>query len=189
MHTLKGTENIFFLPEQPIAKINDFWRWQGSDLLNNTMRGIFSEFIVATALGIDTAVRRADWTPYDLLYRENCRIEVKSSAYIQSWNQKKPSAPSFSIRTTREWTSETGYATTPQRNSDIYVFCLFSETDRQSANPLNLSSWDFWILPTTIINQTFGTQKTVSLNKIKPISIQTKYDGIKKAVDTVLLIK
>ena len=34
--------------------LNDFWRWSSSDLLNNTMRGVLAEFIVAKALGIDT---------------------------------------------------------------------------------------------------------------------------------------
>ena len=49
--------------------LNDFWRWQSSDLLNNTLRGVLAEYIVAKALGIKTNGPRVDWEPYDLLFR------------------------------------------------------------------------------------------------------------------------
>ncbi len=32
--------------------LTDFWAWQASDLLNNTLRGVLTEFIVAKALGL-----------------------------------------------------------------------------------------------------------------------------------------
>lgn len=35
----------------------DFWRWGFSDVLNNTTRGIFAEYLVATALGIEAQPR------------------------------------------------------------------------------------------------------------------------------------
>ena len=31
----------------------DFWRWDASDLLNNTTRGRLTEFIVGSAVGMD----------------------------------------------------------------------------------------------------------------------------------------
>lgn len=54
----------------PVNKlVSDFWRWNCSDLMNNSMRGSLAEFIVATALEIDTEHPRIDWDAYDLLYR------------------------------------------------------------------------------------------------------------------------
>jgi hypothetical protein len=186
MKAFNGNETFYYEPEQPVAQVTDFWRWQGSDLLNNTLRGVLSEFIVATALGIDLTKHRVDWEAYDLLYNTKWRIEVKSSAYIQSWEQKKPSSPLFSIRPAREWANDTGFGETSQRNSDLYVFCLFSETERENADPLNLKLWDFWVLSTANINLTFCEQKTVALGMIKSIAVQTKYDGLKSAVDLVV---
>ena len=186
MKIFNGTESFFYEPEQTVAQVSDFWRWYGSDLLNNTLRGVLAEFIVAMALSIDLTENRVDWESYDLLYNSDYRVEVKASAYIQSWKQKKPSAPSFSIRAAREWCNETGFGETLQRNSDLYVFCLFSETEREKADPLNLKLWDFWTISTSNINQLFRKQKTVALGMIKPVAVHTKYDGLKSAIDLVV---
>jgi hypothetical protein len=73
----------------PGKTIGQFWAWSSSDLLNNTVRGVFGEYIVASALGIDLKEPRRDWDTYDLLYPCNNRkikIEVKTSAYLQNWN-------------------------------------------------------------------------------------------------------
>jgi hypothetical protein len=45
----------------------DFCRWSASDLVNNTMRGVLAEYLVARALGIDTGgvrekCRERSWT-------------------------------------------------------------------------------------------------------------------------------
>ena len=34
----------------------DFWRWDASDLVSNTTRGRFAEFIVGTAAGVNADV-------------------------------------------------------------------------------------------------------------------------------------
>lgn len=64
----------------------DFWRWAHSDILSNSERGRLAEFIVAMALGIDKDFRK-EWDAYDLLLKDNTRVEIKSSAYLQSWNR------------------------------------------------------------------------------------------------------
>ena len=63
----------------------DFWRWDASDLLNNTTRGRLTEFIVGSAVGVDFSTPRQEWDNYDLDTPSGIKIEVKSSAYIQSW--------------------------------------------------------------------------------------------------------
>ena len=60
----------------------DYWSWAFSDIMGNTERGVFAEYLVATALGINNIPRR-NWLPYDLLYKNAIRIEVKASAYIK----------------------------------------------------------------------------------------------------------
>lgn len=48
---------------QPLLLI-DYWRWQGSVLLDNTSRGILAEFLVAAALDLHRKPRR-EWDESD----------------------------------------------------------------------------------------------------------------------------
>lgn len=68
--------------------LKDFWAWAFSDLVSNTERGKLAEYIVATAMGCDEGTSPT-WGSFDLLSPEGIKIEVKTSAYIQSWEQKK----------------------------------------------------------------------------------------------------
>ena len=80
--------------------VSDFWRWSGSDLLSNTWRGIVAEFLVAKALGLTNKVR-LEWDTVDLVTPDGVKIEVKSSAYLQIWDQKIHLAVKFGIAPTR----------------------------------------------------------------------------------------
>ena len=68
------------------ATVGDFWAWAYSDILINMRRGIFAEFLVGSALGVTDSAPPAGWGDFDLLY-DHKKIEVKSSAYIQGWDQ------------------------------------------------------------------------------------------------------
>ena len=95
--------------------------------------------------------------------------EVKSAAYLQSWKQEKVSAISFDIAQKRPWDAETNAMETDVvRVADVYIFCLLQHKDKSSVDPLNLSQWTFFAVPTPQIHATFGTQKSVSLG---PLSI------------------
>src|SRR5690606_19809719 len=100
----------------------DFWKWSVSDLLSNATRGILAEFIVATATGVDLNTVRDEWGAFDLETREGIKIEVKSAAYLQTWNQSKLSSINFSIKIPRLWDNETNMASSIRlRPSDVYV--------------------------------------------------------------------
>ena len=68
----------------------------------------------------------------------------------------------------------------------LYVFVLQPHDNNTVSN--DIKSWNFWVLSTSNVNKTYGDQANVILDLIKPIAIQTNYDGIKKAVDLVLSI-
>lgn len=162
MAILTGNEHFTF-SGMPINKLLiDFWAWNSSDLLNNTLRGALAEFIVAAGLDIDTCRHRKDWEAFDLLYG-NVRIEVKSAAYLQAWERDKPSRIQFSIAPSRAWTAEQGYGADVVRHSDVYIFACFTCIDRASANPLALEQWDFYVLPTYVLNERCPQNKTISL--------------------------
>ena len=52
--TPKTGEEQFHRSGHPLERkkfLHEFWRWGGSDLVDNTFRGWLAEFIVASALG------------------------------------------------------------------------------------------------------------------------------------------
>lgn len=94
---MTGDEHFTFYG-MPINKLfSDFVMWYSSDLLDISIRGPLAEFIVAQALEIDFTEARSDNQGFDLRYKGNC-LEIKSSAYLQSWEQTRPSNISFSIK-------------------------------------------------------------------------------------------
>lgn len=81
--------------------LRGFWQWSASDLVNNTTRGIIAEYLVARALGLDGGVREP-WQAYDLQAADGVKVEVKSSAHIQSWHQDRLSKIVFKVAPTRK---------------------------------------------------------------------------------------
>lgn len=73
-----------------IVKENVFWNWAFSDFLSNALRGVLAEYIIAHALDCTEKLRN-QWNEYDLETKSDIKIEVKSSAYLQAWSQKKHS--------------------------------------------------------------------------------------------------
>jgi hypothetical protein len=112
--------------------------------LSNRNRAIFAEYIVAAILGaIKTS--RIEWDEVDIRCN-NKKIEVITSAYIQSWKQKAPSKINFKISKKRAWNAETNVSlSTPQYVADCYVFCIFNEKNPQTASMdiLDLTKWEF----------------------------------------------
>src|SRR4051812_27280372 len=95
----------FSLNGQPLGiTLREFWQWSSSDLVDNTLRGILAEYIVASALDL-THKPRVGWDAYDLETPAGVKIEVKSAAYLQSWFQKTYSNICFNIRPTRRYFS------------------------------------------------------------------------------------
>ena len=167
------------------AKMADFWRWAYSNIIGNTDRGTVAEFIVSRALGTDAPVRN-DWAAYDLKTTTGIRIEVKSSAYLQSWNQRqKFSKPIFNIRKVKEWNPETNeYVGESCRHSDVYVFCLLSfRGEKRCLNPLDLAQWEFYVVATSLLDKDFRDRKSISLHQVKKLSRAYAVDDLVQAVE------
>lgn len=119
-------------------RLLEFWHWNQSDLLSNALRGTLAEFIVAKAVTA-TNEMRIEWDAVDLVTPAGIKVEVKSAAYVQSWQQAKNSAISFGIAPTKGWeASANTYAAEIKRSADVYVFCLLNEQDRRAVNPMDL---------------------------------------------------
>ena len=104
------------------ATVVDFWRFALSNLRMNNARGYLAEFLVAKAVG--STGLRIEWDPYDVLAPDGTTIEVKTSAYLQAWDQYKLSTVQFTGLRSRIWTTEGGLTPTPTYNADVYVFTI-----------------------------------------------------------------
>lgn len=145
----------------------DFWAWCSSDLTNNTMRGVLAEYLVARDLGLAEGTR-IEWDAYDLKTKHGLKVEVKSAAYLQSWHQTKPSSISFSIEPKYGWDASTNeYGTERARQADVYVFAVLHHRDKSTLNPLDVDQWDFYILPTAVLNERAPTQKKIALTRLE----------------------
>jgi len=178
-----GNEPLIFNGKETGVKLLDFWSWGLSDLVSNTSRGRFAEFIVATSLKIDLSIIYDEWNSYDLTSPEGIKVEVKSSAYLQTWEQKDFSKISFSIRAARNWNSITNdMAETPSRQSDVYVFCLLKHKDQTTLNPLNLEQWDFFVLSTLEINNYKRSNSSITLNSLQKLTKSVTYGNLRNAI-------
>lgn len=178
--TLKtGNESFYFNDRKFDFKIIDFWKWNTSDLVSNATRGRLAEFIVAKALKIDTSIARVEWQAYDLITRNEIKIEVKSASYIQSWNQKELSKISFSIKKSRTWNPDTNkYSNELSRNSDAYIFALLKHKNKDTIDPLNLEQWKFYILTTEEVNNYKRSEHSITLKSLEKIAEAIGFDEL-----------
>jgi hypothetical protein len=166
---LRKTGNEPFISKENPTEITllDFWQWSVSDLASNTTRGRLAEFLVASALGLANGVR-TEWDAYDLCTSSGLRIEVKSSAYLQSWYQAKPSSICFSIAETRAWDAATNvFASESRRQAHAYVFALLAHQDKPTLDPLNLDQWHFYAVLTLDIERQLGRKKSITFKALQ----------------------
>ncbi len=167
--------------------VADFWSTAFSDLLTNMTRGIVAEYLVCKALGVADQVMN-DYDSYDAITGDGERIEVKCSAYIQRWPQKAPSRIVWDIgmRTAYDY-DKFAFVGDPRRHSDICVFACHHHKDKGTVDPLDLSQWSFYVVPTVRINEVFPAEKTLSLSALqtKLSPIQTDFSGLSQAVASV----
>jgi hypothetical protein len=163
-----------------ILDFNRFTSWAYSDLNNNKTRADVAEYIVAKALGLDNTPK-SDWQSYDLISEDGLKIEVKASAYVQSWHQSKPSNIRFDIAPKYAWDPKTAeYSESRQRNADVYVFCLL--TALEDINPLETDQWEFYVVPTAKINSEYSGQKSLAIAKLTSLSQSVSYFELKKSI-------
>jgi hypothetical protein len=168
----KSGDEAFVVSDKKLEiTLKDFWSWSQSDLLSNALRGVIAEFIVRQDVGAKERVR-VEWDTYDLETHDGYKIEVKSSAYLQTWEQAKHSHITFDIGLKKNRTErDSSNLLDKIRPSDIYVFCLLHHKEMETINPLKLEQWTFYVLPTSILNTQLKAQKTIrlsSLLKLKP---------------------
>jgi hypothetical protein len=184
-----GEEPLYFNGEKLDHKLIEFWKWFSSDLLSNATRGKFAEFIVAIAMDANLYFAREEWRENDIetsVELENgkydiVKIEVKSSAYLQTWEQNELSKIIFSIKKKGKTSIKTNTEELT-RPSDVYVFCLLNHKDKETVNPLNLDQWLFYVVSTKRINKLFENKESLTLKLLEEISNGIKFNELKNNI-------
>ncbi|MFF4093154.1 hypothetical protein ACFYYY_04690 [Streptomyces sp. NPDC001834] len=134
------------------GSVLDFWRYAMPDLRANTPRGLLAEFLVHRAVGAEQ--RNAEWESFDVLAPDGLRIEVKTSAYLQAWGQRRLSEIRFSRLRGRTWTPEGGGAAEQSYNADVYVFALHTARTHAAYDPLDIGQWRFHVASRALVEDT-----------------------------------
>lgn len=163
------------------AMVLDFWRWAFSDLCDDDIKGWFAEWLVGLLLGLQLK-RRVSWAESDHVTPEGVRIEVKASAYWQSWKVIEEDGTakliaaipatqnlriSFSGLHRRSPIDASGALASPTYKSDIYVFAFQNEREPTRWSGLDLSQWEFYAL--TREQLTFIGTRSISLTKLRSL--------------------
>lgn len=178
-----GHEALTFEDKSTGYTLLDFWRWSVSDILINITRGRFAEFIVGTALGLNPENLREEWDAFDIESEDGIKIEIKSAAYIQSWDQDKYSKITFSIKKVKHWDAPEGNGRgIAKRHAHVYVFCLLKVKDQNIIDPLKLEQWEFYVLPTHALENYSGSQNQMLLSKLQSLTPAIQYNELKASI-------
>src|SRR5688500_2973299 len=149
------------------AALRDVWAWSMSDLRANTVRCLIAEFLVARAVGAD-GKPRVEWDAYDVLTPDKIRLEVKSGAYLQAWEQSRLSTVEFGGLNARTWSPTDGYSTASSYNADAYVFAVLTATEHDRYDALAVDQWSFWVLPVHVVAST--GQRSMRLSSVQNLA-------------------
>ncbi|MDE0137669.1 MAG: hypothetical protein OXM57_03210 [bacterium] len=167
--------------------IDGFRKWAVGNLVDNTTRGWFAEWLVGQALGIiGNGDTRVEWDSVDLRYG-NLKIEVKASGLSQSWNPENRSTPNFRIAPRKTaWDAATDTWESfdpPRRVADVYVFCLHQAVPATNENVADPACWTFWVIPTGRLDDRVGAQKTVRMSTLDSLTAPAGWCEVRDAVD------
>jgi hypothetical protein len=135
------------------ATVADFWRWAFSDLRDNTTRGILAEFLVARAVGDERGLR-IGWDNFDAQAPDGTAVEVKCSAFLQSWALKRHSELRFGRLSAREFdATRNEYSVDARVRADVFVFCVQTQREPAAYDMLDISHWEFWVVDAGTIRE------------------------------------
>lgn len=161
----------------------DFWRWAYSDVFQNITRGYIAQFIIAWLVGADRLEPSNPFQAYDVQIPHGKRIEVKSTAWLQSWHVKKPK-PMFVIEPARTWDEKKGFAKEKTFNADVYALCYHYWMEKQTADLFNLDQWKFWAFTQRELinilrgNKSITTERLEKTLRLKPLDVEKMRDTL-----------
>lgn len=167
--------------------LRDYWRWKfrNSSLWDESRE--MSLFLIATALDWVESYTMAKWNPadqkkqiekwesYGIIYQEK-RIAVLTSSDFQ-WREKTAISDGGIFK----------FMEAPSSlKSDLYVFCHHMGEDFKSSYPLDLSHWEFYVIPAKTVEENFNKKDSVGLCEIQSITKSIPFKSIKQVIESNL---
>jgi hypothetical protein len=168
------------------STVGDFWEWAFGDLVTNTVRSVFAEYLVALALGVNHRPR-LEWDQYDLRYRE-VGIEVKAVGRVQAWPAPaRIGIPRFDIAARRGWDAATNtMSPTAGRSAVAWVFGECTATVASSTLVANPDNWRFHVASTRWRDEHRPTQKSISISQLARLIPAVPFSDLRAAVDDAI---
>lgn len=164
----------------------DYWRFQFSNIWD--LYEEVAEFIVNKALGMEKPFNKNGSTLYDIDYKGK-RIEVKATAYYHSWRKEGEYSDSRTFSIAETFGQHNERKDERERQNDVYVFCLNTGKNQKDADPFEMSHWEFYVVPTSIINSICGHNKSITLGRLRSITPEKDkviFSQLKTAIDEAL---
>ncbi len=171
-HHLKGSEAFTLRGNDTGLTVLEFWRWYYSDLLDNKAR--VAEYLLLKALGFSGANDSRFWSPHNVIYKGS-RIEIRTAAYMKSSNDDEPSDKHIRHIDIRA------------KDCQAYLFCLLPGKTKETADPLILDNWEFYIIPAWYLELECGKNITITMSKVRRLVKLSRYGSIKEEIDKVIL--
>jgi hypothetical protein len=71
-----------------------------------------------------------------------------------------------------------------RRQADVYVFALLAHQDKTTIDPLNVSQWRFYVLPTSALDARTRSQHSIMLKSLCALcGAPTPFNGLLAAVE------
>lgn len=146
---------------QPLLRptnVEEYWAWAHSNLANNVERGLVAEYLVRHALELRDGPRD-HWMRESDLNVEGHNIQVKCSAFMQSWEQSRDSKIQFRLKRDK-------------LNCDLFIFAVWwAQGGVRPDAPISIidvGQWWFFLitgenLRTVLENRRNPGAKTVSV--------------------------
>ncbi len=76
------------------------------------------------------------------------------------------------------------------RQADVYVFALLAHQDKQTVEPLDVSQWTFYVLPTSVLDGRLRSQLSITLPTLcKLCNRAVRYHELRAAVQDAAKIQ
>ncbi len=155
-----------------------------NDLIQNNLRGLYVETMVAELLGEGWKLAGYDWAAWDIVHDDGTRLEVKQSAAKQTWASPANSkgSASFSIKKPKQMLHGAEVTNVTERLANIYVFGWHGVTT-EDANQRDADQWSFFVLPTSALPD----QGSIGLNPLRKLAMPVSADALRASVEQIRL--
>ena len=148
-------------------------------VMQNNLRGLWVEMMVAEILGSDWRQVGNDWAPWDLERSDGLKVEVKQSAFVQSWGNSI-SAPRFSIAAPKGYYLDgKTYLHNPsgKRPAELYIFAWHEGDDQRVA-----SEWQFYVVQSSRLP---AQQKSIGLGAIGELTMAVSSEELPRLISSM----